>query len=86
MEYWPGTFRNNALMQYKSYNYNNFIICFTGNICPNTIDSLIKYLINIKNKYIFINKLNIFIWIKTILTNGFTIKDILASRIKFYIY
>jgi len=46
--------RNNALMQYEFYNYNNFIIFLAQHFCPKkfifTLDSLIKYLMNIKNK------------------------------------
>ena len=52
-------------MQYESYNYNNYIISLVKNFYPNnfifTLDSLIKYLMNIKDKQTFINKLNIFI-------------------------
>jgi hypothetical protein len=57
-------------MQYESYNYNNFIFFFAKNFYPNnfifTLDSLIKYLMNIKDKQTFINKLNIFIYTKSI--------------------
>jgi hypothetical protein len=45
--------RNNALMQYKFHNYN-FIIFLAQHFCPKkfifTLDLLIKYLMNIKDK------------------------------------
>ena len=41
-------------MQYEYYNYNNFIILFAKYFCHKnfifTLDSLIKYLMNIKDK------------------------------------
>ena len=57
-------------MQYKSHNYNNFIISLTKYFYLKdfifTLDSLIKYLMNIKDnkafikiKYVYMNKVNV---------------------------
>jgi hypothetical protein len=47
-------------MQQESHNIIIFNVIFTKHISPKnfilTLDSLIEYLINIKNKYFFINK------------------------------
>ena len=46
--------RNDTLIQYESYNYNNFIILFAKKFCRKdfifTLNSLLKYLMNTRDK------------------------------------
>jgi hypothetical protein len=54
IEHWQEIFMNNTLMQYESHYYISFIIFFTKHFCSKdfifTLNSLIKYLMNIKDK------------------------------------